>query len=88
MAYRLLGSLEDADDAVQTAWLKSSRADLGAVQEMAAWFTTVTVRECLDQLRARRRRIHAGRITAIEVIGDPRRLAATALTLLADSPAS
>jgi RNA polymerase sigma-70 factor, ECF subfamily len=55
VAYRLLGSLDDADDAVQTAWLKASRADLGDVREPAAWFTTVTVRECLDQLRAQRR---------------------------------
>jgi RNA polymerase sigma-70 factor, ECF subfamily len=56
IAYRMLGSLEDADDVVQTAWLKSSRADLSSVHELAAWFTTVTVRECVDQLRARRRR--------------------------------
>jgi RNA polymerase sigma-70 factor (ECF subfamily) len=56
LAYRMLGSLDDADDAVQTAWLKTSHADLSDVHELAAWFTTVTVRECLDQLRARRRR--------------------------------
>ena len=56
IAYRMLGSFDDADDALQTAWLKTSHADLSDVHEPAAWFTTVTVRECLDQLRARRRR--------------------------------
>jgi len=52
----MLGSLDDADDVVQTVWLKASRTDLGDVDELAAWFTTVTVRECLDQVRAGQRR--------------------------------
>ncbi|MGH3252695.1 MAG: sigma-70 family RNA polymerase sigma factor [Trebonia sp.] len=56
VAYRMLGSLDDADDAVQAAWLKASRAGVSDVRELGAWFTTVTVRQCLDQLRARRRR--------------------------------
>lgn len=56
VAYRLLGSLADADDAVQTAWLKVRAADTGAVRNLSAWFTTIVARECLDQLRARKRR--------------------------------
>jgi RNA polymerase sigma-70 factor (ECF subfamily) len=56
VAGRLLGSIHDADDAVQAAWLKASQADLRDVQNLTGWFTTVTVRECLDQLRARKRR--------------------------------
>ncbi len=56
VAYRLTGSLEDADDAVQRAWLKASRSDLREVRNLTGWLTTVTARECLDLLRARRRR--------------------------------
>lgn len=56
VAYRLLGSLADADDAVQAAWLKAAAADTTGVRNLSAWFTTVVARECLDQLRARRRR--------------------------------
>ncbi|PRX96719.1 sigma-70 family RNA polymerase sigma factor [Allonocardiopsis opalescens] len=56
VAYRLLGSADDADDAVQAAWLKIDRADSHEVRNLTGWFTTVTARECLDQLRARRRR--------------------------------
>ena len=56
VAYRLLGSLADAEDAVQQAWLKASRADTSDVRNPTGWLTTVTARECLDQLRARRRR--------------------------------
>ncbi|GGK63087.1 DNA-directed RNA polymerase sigma-70 factor [Sphaerisporangium melleum] len=56
VAYRLLGSLADAEDAVQQAWLKAARADLRDVRNLSGWLTTVTARECLDVLRARRRR--------------------------------
>ncbi|MEQ4299968.1 sigma-70 family RNA polymerase sigma factor [Plantactinospora sp. B6F1] len=56
VAYRLLGSLPDAEDAVQQAWLKASRTDLAEVRNLTGWLTTVTARECLDMLRARRRR--------------------------------
>jgi RNA polymerase sigma-70 factor (ECF subfamily) len=56
VAFRLLGSMHDADDAVQAAWLKISQADLHDVRNLTGWFTTVTARECLDQLRARKRR--------------------------------
>jgi len=56
VAFGLLGSVADADDAVQSAWLKASRADFGAVDNLSGWFTTITAREALDQLRARKRR--------------------------------
>lgn len=56
IAYRMLGSLDDADDALQGTWLRARSANVSDVHELAAWFTTVTARECLDQLRARQRR--------------------------------
>ncbi|HEY7047149.1 MAG TPA: sigma-70 family RNA polymerase sigma factor [Jatrophihabitantaceae bacterium] len=56
VAFRLLGSLDDADDALQQAWLKASRADRTGVENLTGWLTTVTARECLTLLRARRRR--------------------------------
>ncbi|BCQ08869.1 RNA polymerase sigma factor [Mycobacterium heckeshornense] len=56
VAFHLLGSAADADDVVQSAWLKASRADPGAVENLTGWFTTITAREALDQLRARNRR--------------------------------
>ncbi len=56
VAYRMLGSLDEADDAVQLAWLRADRADLGGIENLAGWLTTVVARVCLDLLRARRRR--------------------------------
>ncbi|WP_406815445.1 sigma-70 family RNA polymerase sigma factor [Mycobacterium sp. M23085] len=56
VAFQLLGSMADADDAVQSAWLKASRADFDAVDNLSGWFTTITAREAFDQLRARNRR--------------------------------
>src|SRR5690242_4022952 len=56
VAFRLLGSLDDADDALQQAWLKASPADRTDVENLTGWLTTVTARECLTLLRARKRR--------------------------------
>jgi RNA polymerase sigma factor (sigma-70 family) len=56
VAYRMLGSLDEADDAVQQAWLRADRADLGGIENLAAWLTTVVARVCLDMLRVRRTR--------------------------------
>ena len=53
MAYRMLGSRVEAEDAVQEAWLKAMRADRDAVENLSGWLTTVTARVCLDRLRAR-----------------------------------
>jgi RNA polymerase sigma-70 factor, ECF subfamily len=56
VAYRMLGSHVDADDAVQETWLRLDRADAGAVENLNGWLTTVVARVCLDRLRARRSR--------------------------------
>jgi len=56
VAYRMLGSLAEADDAVQNSWLRLSRADTAEVENLAGWLTTVVARECLKMLRARRSR--------------------------------
>jgi RNA polymerase sigma-70 factor (ECF subfamily) len=55
VAYRLLGSSSDADDAVQDTWLKLTGADPGEVENLAAWLTTVVARVSLNMLRVRRR---------------------------------
>jgi RNA polymerase sigma-70 factor, ECF subfamily len=56
IAYRMLGSPSDADDAVQEAWLRFSRSDTHAVDNLGAWLTTVVSRVCLNMLEARRSR--------------------------------
>jgi RNA polymerase sigma factor (sigma-70 family) len=56
VAYRMLGSLSDADDVVQEAWLRLNRSDAGSVENMRGWLTTVVARLCLDELRARQAR--------------------------------
>lgn len=56
MAYRMLGSVAEADDALQEAWLRLSRSDPTGVDNPAAWLTTVVSRVCLNVLRARRAR--------------------------------
>ena len=56
VAYRMLGSLSEADDAVQEAWLRLSRSDASAVENLRGWLTTVVSRVCLDVLRARKAR--------------------------------
>src|SRR5262249_20069797 len=60
VAYRMLGSPTDADDAVQEAWLRLRRGDAGQVDNLRAWLTTVVARICLDMLRARRARREEG----------------------------
>jgi RNA polymerase sigma factor (sigma-70 family) len=54
VAYRMLGSLSEAEDAVQEAWLRLARADTSEVSNLGGWLTTVVSRVCLDMLRARR----------------------------------
>ena len=56
VAYRMLGSLTDADDAVQESWLRFSRADTSDVENLGAWLTTVVARVSLNMLRSRRTR--------------------------------
>jgi RNA polymerase sigma-70 factor (ECF subfamily) len=56
VAYRMLGSLSEADDAVQDAWLRVSRADTSQVENLGAWLTTIVARVSLNMLRSRRTR--------------------------------
>ncbi|MFB7323764.1 RNA polymerase sigma factor SigJ [Streptomyces sp. NPDC056190] len=56
VAYRMLGSVPEAEDAVQETWLKLTRTETGAIRNLGAWLTTVTGRVCLDLLRARKAR--------------------------------
>src|SRR4051794_20279139 len=56
VAYRMLGSLSEADDAVQEAWLHLRRSDTSGVANLGGWLTTVVARVCLDMLRARKSR--------------------------------
>jgi RNA polymerase sigma factor (sigma-70 family) len=85
VAYRMLGSLSEADDAVQEAWLRLARADPDGVRNLGGWLTTVVARVCLDQLRSRRSRREEPRgvhlpdpIVGREDAGDPEREALTA----------
>src|SRR6188474_3488563 len=56
VAYRMLGSLSEADDAVQEAWVRLSRTDTSDVENLRAWLTTVVGRVCLNMLRSRKTR--------------------------------
>ncbi|MFG1639143.1 sigma-70 family RNA polymerase sigma factor [Amycolatopsis sp. NPDC049252] len=56
VAYRMLGSLSEADDAVQESWLRLGRSDTSDVENLAGWLTTVVGRVCLDMLRSRKAR--------------------------------
>ncbi len=53
VAYRMLGSLTEADDAVQDAWLRASRAETNEVENLGGWLTTIVARVCLNMLRSR-----------------------------------
>lgn len=87
VAYRMLGSLSEADDAVQESWLRLSRADTSGIENMGGWMTTIVARICLDMLRSRKSRreepmeeLAPEPIAARERSGDPEYEA-----LLADS---
>jgi RNA polymerase sigma factor (sigma-70 family) len=67
VAYRMLGSLTDADDAVQDAWERVSRAGAGQVDNMGGWLTTVVARVCLNALRSRNTR----REQSMGIVPDP-----------------
>src|ERR1700687_2880127 len=56
VAYRMLGSRSEADDAVQETWLRLSRSDTSAVENLAGWLTAVIARVCLDMRRSRKSR--------------------------------
>src|SRR4028118_2244577 len=56
VAYRMLGSPSEADDAVQEAWLRLGRSGAGGIENLGGWLTTVVARVCLNMLRSRRSR--------------------------------
>src|ERR1700736_2417715 len=56
VAYRMLGSLSEADDAVQECWLRLNRSDTSEIETLGGWLTTVVARVCLDMLRSRQSR--------------------------------
>ena len=56
VAYRMLGSVSEADDALQETWLRLNRSDTDAVANLGGWLSTVVGRVCLDMLRSRRSR--------------------------------
>src|SRR6266699_569338 len=56
VAYRMLGSLSEADDAIQESWLHLSRSDTSGIKNLGGWLTTVVARVCLDMLRSRNSR--------------------------------
>ncbi|MFI7453071.1 sigma-70 family RNA polymerase sigma factor [Nonomuraea sp. NPDC049714] len=73
VAYRMLGSRADAEDAVQEAWLRLARQDADAIDNLAGWLTTVVGRVCLDLLRSRKARPEASyddRLPELVVTGD------------------
>jgi RNA polymerase sigma factor (sigma-70 family) len=87
VAYRMLGSLSDADDAVQDAWLRLSRAGPGEIENLGGWLTTVVARVCLNMLRSRnaRREESLGVRLPDPVISPGAELQPEAEALLADS---
>jgi RNA polymerase sigma factor (sigma-70 family) len=87
VAYRMLGSLSEADDAVQEAWLRLSRSDTGSVENLGGWLTTVVGRVCLDMLRSRRSRREEplGPRIPVPVVSDEDGSAPEHEALLADS---
>ncbi len=87
VAYRMLGSTTEADDAVQEAWLRVSRADADDVDNIGGWLTTIVSRVCLDMLRSRRARAEEslGAHEPEASAGRRHERAAEADTLLADS---
>jgi RNA polymerase sigma-70 factor (ECF subfamily) len=87
VAYRMLGSLTEADDAVQDTWLRLSRSGTGEVENPAGWLTTVLARVCLNMLRSRnlRREDSLGMRLPDPVVSAERELQPEEEALLADS---
>src|SRR6185436_6208926 len=72
VAYRMLGSISEAEDAVQETWLRLSRTDVSGVDNLRGWLTTVAARVCLDMLRARASRREAPLDVDVDVhVPDP-----------------
>jgi RNA polymerase sigma factor (sigma-70 family) len=75
VAYRMLGSATEADDAVQESWIRLSRSDTTDVENLAGWLTTVTARVCLDMLRSRTSRREEP-LVVLESVPSPKEAAA------------
>jgi RNA polymerase sigma-70 factor (ECF subfamily) len=90
VAYRMLGSRSEADDAVQETWLRLDRADASAVENLTGWLTTIVARVCLDRLRMRRARPEdlVGENPPEEVVGVTDELDPEQQALLAESVGS
>ncbi|MCX5376931.1 sigma-70 family RNA polymerase sigma factor [Streptomyces sp. NBC_00091] len=90
VSYRMLGSLSEADDAIQETWLRLSRTDVSAIENLGGWLTTVVSRVCLNLLRAREQR-REDPMERLEtripdpLIGSERRIDPEHEVLLADS---
>jgi RNA polymerase sigma factor (sigma-70 family) len=87
VAYRMLGSVSEADDAVQEAWIRLSRTDVSQVDNLQAWLTTVVGRVCLNMLRSRRTRREASLETNLPepIVGPEQGLDPEQEALLGDS---
>jgi RNA polymerase sigma factor (sigma-70 family) len=87
VAYRMLGSHSEAEDALQEAWLRLSRADAETIEHLDAWLTTVVGRVCLNMLRSRNRRREESYGVRVPdpVIGDQHPLGPEGEAVLADS---
>src|SRR5215467_5221837 len=87
VAYRMLGSFSDADDAVQDAWLRMSRSGADEIENLRGWLTTITARVCLNVLRSRRGRREESLDTRVPdpVISTDAELQPEEEALLADS---
>jgi RNA polymerase sigma factor (sigma-70 family) len=87
VAYRMLGSVSEAEDAVQEAWLRLSRTNGDGIDNLSGWLTTVVGRVCIDMLRARRsrREEYVGTWLPEPIVNDDQQLDPEHETLLADS---
>src|SRR5262245_50443008 len=87
VAYRMLGSFTEAEDAAQDAWLKLSRADVSHIENLGGWLTTVVARGCLDMLRVRKARREQSLEAEVPAsnLADDGRMDPEQETLLADS---
>lgn len=85
VAYRMLGSLVEAEDAVQETWLHLSRSDTGGIKSLGAWLTTVVARICLDMLRARTSRHEESLEASVPITRETGEIDPEQEMLLADS---
>jgi RNA polymerase sigma-70 factor (ECF subfamily) len=87
VAYRMLGSLTEADDALQEAWIRLSRSDTNKVENLGGWLTTIVARVCLNMLRSRKARAEEplGEAVPEPIISGPNGLDPEQEALVADS---